>query len=264
MRKIARSVVAGFAAAALLAACSSNSPSTTGSGTSGSTSGAITGTITVLAASSLTGAFTTIAQRFEAAHPGVHVTFSFGASDVLAAQITSGAPADVFASASPKTMDTVTKAGDASNPQIFATNVLEIATPPTNPKNVASISDLTNSSVKVALCEASVPCGEVAEKMFAKNHLKVTAATYGADVKAVLTYVELNEVDAGVVYVTDVLAAGSKVKGVPIPASQNESTSYPIATISKSSNLATANAFKAFVLSSDGQKVLSDDGFGAP
>jgi molybdate transport system substrate-binding protein len=264
MKRIARSVVAAFAAATLLAACSSNSPSSSGSGGTGSTGGAITGSITILAASSLTGAFTTIAQRFEAAHPGVHVTFSFGASDVLAAQITSGAPADVFASASPKTMDTVTKAGDASNPTVFATNILEIATPPSNPKNVASLTDLTNSSVKVALCETHVPCGEVAQKMLRKNNLKVTPATYGADVKAVLTYVELNEVDAGIVYVTDVQAAGSKVKGIPIPASQNESTSYPIAALSKSGNLATANAFKAYVLSSDGQKVLADDGFGAP
>jgi molybdate transport system substrate-binding protein len=265
-----RSALFAAAVAALaVAGCSSSSSSSTSSANSSpsaaaSSSAAATGTITVFAASSLMGTFTKLGEQFEAAHPGDAVKFSFGASSTLATQITNGAPADVFASAAPKNMQTVVSAGDASNPQDFAKNTAEIAVPPSNPASVTSVSDLAKSSVKVALCQPQVPCGVVAAAVFKNAGIKVTPVTLQPDVKSVLTQVELDNVDAGVVYVTDVMAAGSKVKGVPIPASQNASTLYPIASISNSKEMSIAQAFVAYVLSPAGQQVLAAAGFEKP
>jgi molybdate transport system substrate-binding protein len=208
--------------------------------------------------------FTKIGTQFEAAHKGDTVKFSFGPSDGLATQITSGAPADVFASASPKTMGTVVKAGDASNPQNFAKNTMEVAVPPNNPAKVSSVNDLAKKSVKVALCQPQVPCGVVAAEVFKNAGITVKPVTLQPDVKSVLTQVETGNVDAGMVYVTDVLAAGSKVKGVTIPASDNASTLYPIASITSSKEKSIADAFVAYVLSPAGQSVLTAAGFEKP
>jgi len=266
MRRFALTVAA--LAAVTVAGCSS-SPSSAPSGSSTSSPAAASsalpaGTITVFAAASLKETFTQLGKQFETAHPGDTVKFSFGASSTLATQITSGAPADVFASASPKNMQTVVSAGDASNPQDFAKNTAEVAVPPSNPAKVTSVNDLAKSSVKVALCEPQVPCGVVAAEVFKNAGITVKPVTLQPDVKSVLTQVELGNVDAGVVYVTDVKAAGAKVTGVPIPASDNASTTYPIATISSSKNQSIAQAFVAYVLSPQGQAVLSAAGFQGP
>jgi molybdate transport system substrate-binding protein len=218
----------------------------------------------VFAAASLTGSFTKLGQQFEAAHPGDTVKFSFGPSSGLATEITTGAPADVFASASPKNMDTVVAAGDASNPQDFAKNTAEIAVPPGNPAKVASVTDLAKPSVKVALCQPQVPCGVVAAAVFKNAGITVKPVTLEPDVKSTLTQVELGNVDAGVVYVTDVLAAGAKVTGITIPANDNASTLYPITSISNSKHLSVAQQFVAYVLSSAGQQVLAAAGFEKP
>lgn len=244
-------------------AASSSAPASATS-PAGSAPASMSGSITVFAASSLKEAFTTIGKQFEAAHPGVTVTFSFGASSTLATQIISGAPADVFASASPKNMDQVVSAGDASNPVDFVKNVMEIAVPPSNPAHVASVSDLARAGVKVALCQPKVPCGVTAAKVFANAKITVTPVTLQPDVKSVLTQVELGNVDAGVVYVTDVHAAGAKVTGIVIPADLDASTEYPIAAVSKSANSALANAFISYVLSPAGQAVLTADKFEKP
>jgi molybdate transport system substrate-binding protein len=262
-------IVAVLAAVTVAGCSSSSSPTSTPAASSpaaapASSSAAATGTITVFAAASLKETFTQLGQQFEAAHPGDTVKFSFGASSSLATQITSGAPADVFASAAPKNMDTVVSAGDASNPQDFAKNTAEIAVPPSNPANVTSVSDLAKSSVKVALCQPQVPCGVVAGEVFKNAGITVKPVTLQPDVKSVLTQVELGNVDAGMVYLTDVKAAGSKVKGVTIPASQNASTLYPIAAISSSKEMAIAQAFVAYVLSPAGQQVLAAAGFEKP
>jgi molybdate transport system substrate-binding protein len=248
--------------AAAVAGCSSSGSSSSSSSSSGSSSSK--GTITVFAAASLTGSFTTIGKQFEAAHPGDTVKFSFGPSSGLSTQITSGAPADVFASAAPANMDTVVKAGDASSPQTFAENTAEVAVPPNNPGHVKSVNDLAKSSLKVALCQPQVPCGVVAADVFKNVGITVKPVTLQPDVKSVLTQVETGNVDAGMVYVTDVMAAGSKVKGIAIPASDNATTSYPIATISDSKEKSIAQAFVAYVLSPAGQKVLAAAGFEKP
>src|SRR5215469_7898979 len=261
-------IMAALAAAAVAGCSSTTSPAPAGgsspSSPAASSPASATGTITVFAASSLKETFTKLGSQFEAAHPGDTVKFSFGASSTLATQITSGAPADVFASASPKNMDTVVSAGDASSPQNFAKNTAEIAVPPSNPANVTSVADLAKSSVKVALCQPQVPCGVVAGEVFKNAGITVNPVTLEPDVKSTLTQVELGNVDAGVVYVTDVLAAGAKVMGITIPANDNASTLYPIAAISNSKNLSVAQQFVAYVLSPAGQKVLTAAGFEKP
>ena len=253
--------ITGLAVVAL-AGCSSSSSSSTPSASSSPS--ASTGAITVFAAASLTGTFTQLGKQFEAAHPGDTVKFSFGPSSGLATEITSGAPADVFASAATANMQQVVTAGDASNPQNFAKNVMEVAVPPNNPANVKSVNNLAKKSVKVAVCQPQVPCGVVAAEVFKNVGITVKPVTLQADVKSVLTQVELGSVDAGMVYVTDVMAAGTKVKGVPIPANENASTLYPIATISNSKQKAEAQAFVAYVLSPAGQQVLTAAGFEQP
>jgi len=257
-------VVVG-AAIALTACGGSTTPTSAGpsSAAMGSTAG-LTGTVTVFAAASLQESFTTLAKQFEGAHPGVTVTPSFGASSALAQQINQGAPADVFASASQTTMDQVVQAGGATSWKAFATNVMAIAVPPANPAAITGLSDLAKTGVKVALCQAQVPCGGGAAKVFANAKLTVTPVSQEADVKAVLTKVQLGEVDASVVYVTDVKAAGDKVKGIAITGDVNASTSYPIAALAKAPNPDAAVAFVAYVLSAQGRAVLTAGGFTAP
>jgi molybdate transport system substrate-binding protein len=265
MRRFALAAV--LLAATAVAGCSSSSSSSTASGSgspAASSPAAQTGTITVFAAASLKETFTQLGQQFGAAHPGDTVKFSFGASSALAEQINSGAPADVFASAATKNMDQVVSAGNASNPQNFAENVMEVAVPPSSPAKVTSVNDLAKSSVKTALCQPQVPCGVVAAEVFKNAKITVKPVTLQPDVKSVLTQVELGNVDAGVVYVTDVQAAGSKVKGVTIPAAVNASTLYPIAALTHSQEPSVARAFVAYVLSPAGEQVLKAAGFEQP
>jgi molybdate transport system substrate-binding protein len=266
-----RTTIALFAAVVALglAGCGGDGTDTSSGGTasdtaSGSASPSPSGDITVLAAASLTESFTTLGKQFEAAHPGVKVTLSFAASSALATQITSGAPADVFASASARTMDAVVAAGAAADPKTFAKNAMEIAVPPANPGKVTGVSSLASADVKTALCQPQVPCGSTAQKVFTNARVTVTPVTLEPDVKSVLSKVQLGEVDAGVVYVTDVLAAGDKVKGIEIPDDVNASTSYPIAALTRSTNAATAAAFVEYVLSPAGTSVLTAAGFQQP
>jgi molybdate transport system substrate-binding protein len=258
--------VAAVATLLLAAGCgSSGDDAASGSGSSASaSSGAVSGTVTVFAAASLTGSFTTIGKQFEGAHPGTTVKFNFGASSALAESIDQGAPADVFASASPTNMKQVVDAGGATDSKTFANNVMQIAVPPDNPANVTQLSDLAKPDVKVALCQPQVPCGKVAAQVFTNANITVKPVTRGPDVKSVLTTVQLGEVDAGMVYTTDVQAAGTKVEGIEIPADQNASTAYPIAALSKAPNAAGAAAFVDYVLSADGERVLAQAGFAAP
>ena len=265
-----RIAVTALVLCAALAGCGGGG-TTTASGSSapaaagaGSRSASPSGAITVFAAASLQESFTDIGKAFEAAHPGTKVTFSFGPSSGLAAQITQGAPADVFASASGATMERVVSAGAASGPKPFARNMLAIAVPPKNPARITRLADLARPGVKVALCQPQVPCGVVAAEVLRKSGVAVRPVTLETDVKATLTKVQLGEVDAGLVYVTDVRAAGERVAGVEIPADVNASTTYPIAALTGSGNAATARAFVDTVLSGPGQAVLALAGFTRP
>jgi molybdate transport system substrate-binding protein len=220
--------------------------------------------LTVFAAASLTGTFTELGKAFEAAHPGTKVTFNFGSSATLAQQITQGAPADVFAAASPATMKTVTDASLATNPTVFVKNKLEIAVPANNPAKVDNIKDLTDPKVKVALCAVQVPCGAAAVKALAAAGLTVKPVTLEQDVKATLTKVQLGEVDAALVYKTDVLASAGKVLGIDFPEADKAINDYPIAPLSKAPNSALAKQFVDLVLSADGQSVMTKAGFQGP
>lgn len=245
------------AALLLLAGCSSN-----GGTNDPGDGGALAGSITVDAAASLTEAFDTLQGRFEHAHSGTTITINYGASSDLATQITQGAPVDVFASASDSTMHAL--GDEALRPIDFVTNTLEIAVPPANPAGIHSVADLARPGVKVAVCDPAVPCGAVATEVFHNAGVTVQPAASLADVKSTLATVESAEVDAGMVYVTDVRAAAGKVDGVRIPADVNAVTTYPIAVLKHAKNPDLAGAFVDYVLSATGKKVLSVAGFGPP
>ncbi|MEU1002512.1 molybdate ABC transporter substrate-binding protein [Streptomyces tibetensis] len=256
---------AGGAAALLALSACSSSGSDSSAKPDSSGSGELSGEVTVFAAASLKESFTTLGEQFEKEHPGTKVTFSFGGSDSLAASITGGAPADVFAAASPKTMKIVTDAQDASGaPATFVRNELEIATLPGNPGKISSLKDLTKAGLKVVLCDKEVPCGAAAQKALDASRLKLTPVSYEQDVKAALTKVELKEADAAVVYKTDVHAAGDKVAGVEFPEAADAVNDYPIALLKDAKNAEAAKAFIALVRSAEGQKVLSGAGFLKP
>ncbi|UQU66647.1 molybdate ABC transporter substrate-binding protein [Couchioplanes caeruleus] len=220
--------------------------------------------ITVLAAASLTESFDRIGALFEKANPGTDVVFSYGGSSGLAQQITAGAPADVFAAASPATMKTVTDAGDGGAPVTFARNQLVIAVPKGNPKGVASLAALAKPGMKVALCATQVPCGAAAQKALAAAGVALKPVTQEQDVKAALAKVKLGEVDAALVYRTDARAAAADVAGVEFPESASAINDYPIVALTKAPNRSGADAFVAFVQTPQAQQVLADAGFQRP
>jgi molybdate transport system substrate-binding protein len=238
-------------AALLLTACSAHSP---GDST----------TITVYAASSLSGAFTTIATGFRAEHPGTTITFQFGSSAELAAQLTAGAPADVFASAAPANMATVIAGGEASAASDFAANTAEIAVRPGNPKHISALADLAEPGLRVALCAPTAPCGALAAQILDNAGVHLTPTASEPDAKTTLAVLQAGEVDAAIVYLTDVRAAAENLTGVPIPAAENGVTTYPIATLTASKNPVLATEFVQYVRSSAGQQVLAAAGFTTP
>jgi molybdate transport system substrate-binding protein len=219
-------------------------------------------TLTVLAAASLTETFTALGRTFETAHPGVKVRFGFGGSSTLAQQIAQGAPADVFAAAGSAAMRPVADEGlTAGAPRTFARNRLVIAVPPGNPGRVRALRDLAGRGLKVVLCAPQVPCGAAARQALAAGGVKVTPVSQEQDVRAVLTKVRLGEADAGLVYRTDVRAAGGKVQGVEFPESAKAINDYPIAALSKAPHPEPARAFVDLVLSAQGRAVLTKAGF---
>ncbi len=221
------------------------------------------GTVTVFAAASLTGTFTALGHAFEAAHPGTAVRLSFAGSSALAQQILAGAPVDVFAAASPETMSQVTGAAPTGRavPVVFARNRLEIAVPAGNPGHVTGLVDLTKPALRIALCAPQVPCGAAAASVFVAAGLTPAPDTLEQDVKAVLTKVELGEVDAGLVYRTDVIAGGDAVQGIDFPQSSAAVTEDPIVVLPDAPNPTAAEAFVALVRSAQGRTVLSAAGF---
>ena len=247
--RVFRSIAVVVASLALVTASCSSSKQTPAA----TSSPASSGTITVLAASSLTKAFTALGTQFETAHPGTKVTFSFGASSELETQIEQGAPADVFASADQKNMDKVVAAHDnAGAPADFVKNKLEIAVEKGNPKHISTLADLTRSGLVVVLCDPSVPCGKFADQVLANAKVSLTPKSRELNVKATLSKVEVGEADAAIVYVSDVASSG-KVDGVPIPDSVNVLTTLPIVALKGTQHATLANAWIAFVLAHHGE-----------
>jgi molybdate transport system substrate-binding protein len=220
------------------------------------------GKIVVFAAASLADAFTAIGDAFSAANPGFSVTFQFAGSSELAAQLVNEAPAHVFASADEANMDTVVDAGRATgSPVRFASNTMQVVTAAGNPLRIASLADLADPALTVVLCAEEVPCGSYSRQMLDSAGVRVSPKSWEQSVKAVLSKVSLGEADAGIVYRTDVIAAGDAVSGVDIDPAVVATATYPIVAMVQSSAAAT---FIDFVLSAEGQRILAEFGFGAP
>jgi molybdate transport system substrate-binding protein len=249
----------------LLSGCGDDGGQSGDDPTGPATSAAVTGSINVFAAASLTESFTQIGKDFEAVHPGTKVIFSFAGSSALATQINNGAPADVFASASPTNLKTVTDAGGvAGTPVTFVRNQLVIATAKGNPKGIKSLADLVTPGTKVALCADQVPCGAAAKKALTAANVALTPVTFEQDVKGALAKVRLGEVDAALVYRTDAKAAASDVDGIAFPESAGAINDYPIAVLKEAPNAAGAQAFVTYVQSEPAQAVLTAAGFQKP
>jgi molybdate transport system substrate-binding protein len=242
------------ATAIVLAGCGGDEPS---GGTSASP-----GELRVFAAASLTAAFGELGEQFTAANGGTEVTFNFAGSQALATQIQQGAPADVFASADTANMDKVKDL--VGDPQVFASNLLQIVVEKGNPKGVKGLDDLASSELKVVLAAPEVPAGKYAGQALDKQGITVKPVSLEDNVKAVVTKVSLGEADAGIVYVTDVTAGGDKVEGVDIPTELNVVAIYPIATVKASRSQDQAQAFMDLVRSAEGQQVLERYGFLPP
>lgn len=226
---------------------------------------ATTTTITVFAASTLTEAFTEIGTSFERANPGTTVRFSFGGSGELATQIGQGAPADAYASADEINMARLVEAGNAGRtPVVVARNTMEIIVEAGNPKGIATVADLAAPDLVVVLCATTAACGKLAATVLQGANVTVVPKSLETSVKAVVAKVTTGEADAGIVFVTDVLAAGSKAAGVRIAAAQNVITDHLMVVTKQATNAAGASAFVAYVAGPQGQAILAKYGFVAP
>lgn len=226
----------------------------------------VTGTVTVLAASSLTDVLAPVAAAFEATHDGIDVALTVDGSDRLAIQILEGVSGDVFVSAGTEAVASLEEADRTSGEVVtVATNQLQIAVAVGNPLGVRGLADLGpgRRAPTIALCEASVPCGAYAADAFARAGLPVPPATEEGSVRGVLTKVRLGEVDAGIVYVTD-LHGAADVDGIDLPADHQVSAAYPAVVLTGAPNPRAAAAFVAFLTEEEAQAIFARFGFGAP
>lgn len=221
------------------------------------------GEVLVSAAASLTDAFGEVEAAFETDHPGIDVLLNLASSSSLREQILEGAPVDVFASANPSNMAQVIDAGATDLSTTFALNSLQIAVPVGNPAGIAGLADFANPELLIGLCAPGVPCGDFGLQSLEAAGVVPSIDTEEPDVRALLTKIEAGELDAGMVYVTDVLSSGA-VDGIVIPKEFNVVAEYPIAVLTEAPNRGGAEAFVNFVLSGDGQAILQRHGFEAP
>jgi molybdate transport system substrate-binding protein len=221
--------------------------------------------LTVSAASSLTDVFPVIADAFTKRYPGTEINFNFAGSSTIMNQVMAGAPVDVIATASEPTMQIGVDAQQVLRPLFFARNSMAIAVPAGNPANIKSLADLERGGLFLGVCDPVVPCGASAIEIFAKNKLNVTPVTRELDVRSLLGKVISGDLDAGIVYITDVKAAGSKVEFVEIPVKENVMTTYPIAMVLTTENSELSNRFVNFVrFSTTSQAILRAFGFAKP
>ncbi|MER1996987.1 MAG: molybdate ABC transporter substrate-binding protein [Arthrobacter sp.] len=221
--------------------------------------------LTVFAAASLASPFTRLAEDFEAANPGTAVRLNLAGSADLAAQIAAGAPADVFAAADEANMAKVVDGGQAAaEPQIIATNTLTIAVPKGNPAGITGFADLAEAGVQVVVCAVQVPCGAAAAKLEEAAGKRLSPVSEESSVTGVVGKVASGEADAGLVYITDVRAAGSGVEEVAVPEAQQAQNRYPLVRLGGAAEEDLADEFVRFVRGPEGQRVLQETGFGAP
>lgn len=246
-----------LAGALLVGACGDGPSSPPGDAGTG-----LRGSLTVFAAASLTDAFDELGGAFEADHPDVDITFNFGASSALREQILGGAPADVFASADQANIDQVLASGGADGSRVFATNLLQIAVPAGNPAGITGLASFADADLLIGLCAEQVPCGRLGRRALTNAGVRPSVDTNAPDVRALLTQLGSGDLDAGLVYVTDVLAAGDAVDGVEVPLADNVRADYLVAPLTNGDAPALAAAFIGFLASDEGQAILADHGFG--
>jgi molybdate transport system substrate-binding protein len=237
----------------------SSSSATTTSSAASPASSAAPARPTVLAAASLTKVFPAIDPNAK---------YTFGGSGALETDIEQGAPADVFAAASPKQPAALLAKGLVDKPVEFATNTLVLIVPKGNPAHITSVSDITKPGVKLVICDATVPCGDYARTAFKNLGITRTAmknvVSQTTDVTQTVAEVALGQADAGFVYVTDANAAKGKVTVVRLPAKAKPGAKDFIAVVKSAREPAAAKAFVALILSAAGQAKLRAAGFGAP
>lgn len=220
-------------------------------------------TVLVLAASSLTDAFGVMEEEFEAAHPDLDVEVSLGGSTTLQVQLEQGAPADVVAFADTASMETLAATGLVDPPQNFASNSMILATPADNPGVVGSVDDLADPSLLVGVCAPQVPCGAYAREVLAQAGVVASIDTEEPDVRSLASKLARGDLDAGLIYTTDIGSFEGDIAAVQLPAGVDVRAEYPIAVVDESSRRADATRFVEFVLSPAGQQILAEAGFGA-
>ncbi|HEY6608836.1 MAG TPA: molybdate ABC transporter substrate-binding protein [Candidatus Limnocylindria bacterium] len=252
-------VASAMAILLLVSACGSRGSST-------SAEPGLEGELLVFAAASLTDALAEVESAFEDTNPGVDIQLNLASSSALREQILEGAPADVFMSANASNMDQVIEADEATESEIFVTNLLQIAVPAGNSAGVTGLDDFADEALLIGLCAEEVPCGDFGRQALENAGVTPAVDTNEPDVRALLTKIAEDELDAGIVYVTDVLAPdfAEDVEGIDIPSDVNVLAEYPIAALTHAPNPDAAAAFVAFILSSEGQAILNDYGFGSP
>jgi molybdate transport system substrate-binding protein len=266
---LARALLVSLALCMLFAACDQSTTTSSSSSTTPTTAPAPV-TLNVFAASSLKASFTDIQTQYQQVHPGIKIVYNFAGSQALVTQITQGAPADIFAAADQKNMQKVSTAGLATSPQNFADNTLAIIIPSTNPAHIATLKDLANKGVKIDVAASTVPVGSYTLQVLDKtgksadygsayeSAVKANFVSQETEDTAIVQKVELGEVDAGIVYSTDVTAAAaSKVTFISIPSTLNIIAQYPITVLKNSKDASDAQAFVQYILSSDGQAILA-------
>jgi molybdate transport system substrate-binding protein len=218
--------------------------------------------LTVFAASSLTGAMPKIVDAFKSEYPDSDIEVSFGSSSDLAIQIIEGAPFDVFASADRTNMSKVEEANLVNaSATMFASNTFAIIVEKGNPLDIKSIADLAEPDVVVVQCATTAPCGQGALTVFKNAGISLTPKSFEENVKSVVTKVSSGEADAGIVYVTDVIAAEQQTDEIAIEAGFNTTTDYYVAASNRSSDVELAQRFADFVVSPLAQEILRKYGF---
>ncbi|MFO7960483.1 MAG: molybdate ABC transporter substrate-binding protein [Nitriliruptoraceae bacterium] len=265
-----------LASALLTAGCGSAADGGEGDGAYGAQAGdakpgdaqpgdAQPGEVLVFAAASLTDAFGALADAFSDANPQVEVTLNLAGSQTLARQIVEGAPAQVFASANQRHMDVVADAGElATDPEVFTANRMAIAVEPGNPLGITGLDDLADPELLLVLPDEEVPAGRYAQQVLDAAGVTVSPVSLEQDVRAARSKVELGEADATIVYASDIVAASGRVAGVDLPDEQNVLATYPVARLADAPDPEVADAFVAFVLSTQGRTILTEYGFTAP
>lgn len=221
--------------------------------------------VLVFAAASLTDAFASLQEDFELAHPEVRVEFNFAGSGLLREQISQGAPADIFASADLGNMETLSSVGLVVDPvQVFALNRMALAVSASNPKAITSLVDLERDDLLVGLCTAGVPCGDLARRLLVGAGISPRLATVEPNVRALANKIALDELDVGLVYVTDIVALAPVIEGVEIPDDDNFTTPYPIAVVKDAPHRQGAETFFDYVNSNRAAQILEEHGFQTP